>query len=372
MRVLHLYSGNLYGGIETLLGLLAGDRALCPSMEPRFALCFEGRLSAELRQAGVEPHLLGPVRLTRPHTVLRARRALGRLLGSTGVDVVISHAPWVNVVFGPVLRQAGVPIVQWVHNPLNDSWVDRWSRRLVPDLVLCNSRYTAGAVASLFEGVDVEWVYPPVRPAPSPVSAAIRAEVRSAVGTAPDAVVIAQASRLEPWKGHRSQLQALATLAAVPGWVLWVIGGAQRPIEAAYRAELETLASNLGIGDRVRFLGERDDVARLLSAADIYCQPNTEAEPFGIVFVEALAAGLPVVSTDLGGPSEVVDARCGCLVPPSDVGALAATLERLVTGPAARRTLGSAGPARASALTDPAGQMRKLADLIRPVATVAR
>ncbi len=107
MRVLHLYSGNLYGGIEALLVLLAQDRALCPAMEPEFGLCFDGRLSAELEEAGATLYRLGGVRLANPRSVWRARRALRRLLGAEAFDVVVSHSLWVNAVFGSVLRSSG-------------------------------------------------------------------------------------------------------------------------------------------------------------------------------------------------------------------------------------------------------------------------
>src|SRR3989442_260169 len=69
MRVLHIYSGNLYGGVETLLLTLARYYHLCPAMEPHFALCFEGRLSEELAAVGARIHLLGNVRVRWPLSV---------------------------------------------------------------------------------------------------------------------------------------------------------------------------------------------------------------------------------------------------------------------------------------------------------------
>ena len=86
---------------------------------------------------------------------------------------------------------------------------------------------------------------------------------------------------------------------------------------------------------------------RCWPSADIHCQPNTGPEPFGIAFVEALYAGLPVVTTRLGGALEIVNETCGVLVPPGDAGALAAALRRLIADPAERSRLGRAGPARA-------------------------
>ena len=364
MRVLHLYSGNLFGGIETLLVLLARDRALCPAMAPEFGLCFDGRLSAKLEETGVALYRLGGVRLTRPASVWRARRTLRRLVGTESFDVVVSHSPWVNAVFGPVLRSNELPLVQWLHNPPTDSWVDRWARRTTPRLVVCNSRYTASTVESRFPRSEIEWMYYPVQLATPSASVESRVAVREELETPEHAVVIVQASRLEAWKGHRVHLDALGQLRHVPGWVAWVLGGAQRPFEARYLAELEALAAARGIAGRVRFVGERSDVGRVLAAADIYCQPNIEPEPFGIVFLEALSAGLPVVSMNRGGPSEVVDASCGVLVPVGDVPALSAVLERLIREGNARRVLGHGGPIRARQVSDPATQLAVLSDLL--------
>ena len=368
MRVLHLYSGNLFGGIETLLVLLARERALCPAMDPQFGLCFDGRLSTELEHAGATLHRLGNVRLARPVSVWRARRALRRLLGAERFDVVVSHSPWVNAVFGPVLRSGEPVLVQWLHNPLNDSWLDWWARRTAPRLLVCNSQYTASTARTLFPRSEIDWMYYPVRPSTAVATREARAAVRAELETPEDAVVIVQASRLEAWKGHRLHLEALEQLRQLPGWVAWVLGGAQRPFESRYLAELEAEAAARDIAARVRFVGERRDVGRVLAAADIYCQPNVEAEPFGIVFVAALAAGLSVVSTNLGGPSEVVDASCGILVPGGDVPAIAASLEHLVRDGDARRALGRGGPVRARRVCDPAAQLSSLARLLGRVA----
>ena len=368
MRVLHLYSGNLFGGIETLLVLLARERTLCPAMHPQFGLCFDGRLSTALEHAGGTVHRLGHVRLSRPLSVWRARRALRRLVDAEHFDVVVSHSPWVNAVFGPVLRSGELPLVQWLHNPLNDGWIDWWARRTSPRLVVCNSQYTASTAETRFSRSEVDWMYYPVRLATTESTPETRAAVRAEFKTSEEAVVIVQASRLEAWKGHRLHLAALERLRHVPGWVAWVLGGAQRPFESRYLAELEAKAAAWDIADRVRFVGERRDVGQVLAAADIYCQPNVEAEPFGIVFVEALAAGLPVVSTNVGGPSEVVDPSCGILVPGGDVPAIAASLEHLVRDGDARRALGRGGPVRARQVCDPATQLTRLAGLLGRVA----
>ena len=100
LRVLHLSAGNLYGGVETMLTTMARLRHLCEGMEPCFGVCFEGRLSQELRDAGVPVHVLGAVRISRPWTVWRARRRLRKLLSEENFDAVVCHMAWPLVVFG--------------------------------------------------------------------------------------------------------------------------------------------------------------------------------------------------------------------------------------------------------------------------------
>ena len=174
--------------------------------------------------------------------------------------------------------------------------------------------------------------------------------------------MIIQISRMEKWKGHEVHLQALSQLSSMPQWTCWFVGGAQRPREVRYVEALKDQVVRLGLQDRVVFLGQRSDIARLLRAADICCQPNLEPEPFGLSLVEALHARRPVIATAVGGPMEIVDASCGLLVSPGDAKAVAAALRLLIENDDLRQRLGGAGPARATALCDISSQMRLLED----------
>ena len=145
---------------------------------------------------------------------------------------------------------------------------------------------------------------------------------RASTNPAETDVVIVTACRLETWKGHRlllegalGRLQETCSRAGRPGWPAGSRGRTNRRTSSELGAGARFGG---GIEDRVRFLGERDDVPRLLAAADVYCQPNVAPESFGIAFVEALYAGLPAVSTRLGGAAEIVTDACGVLVPPAD------------------------------------------------------
>jgi len=370
MRVLHVSSGNLYGGVETALVALARFRNLCPAMEPEFALCFEGRLSRELSETGARVHQLGEVRTRKPWTVWSARANLRALLASQPFDVVMCHMCWPMAMFGATVRRANTPLAFWAHDAAKGThWLERWAARVPPDLVIANSRFTESTLPKLFPNAPCKIVFYPVKPVQPADPLGCREEFRRALGASGDTVVIIQASRMEAWKGQRLHLDALAMLRDDPRWVCWMAGGAQRPEEREYMRGLEQQAARLGIAARVKFLGQRSDVPSLLAAADIFSQPNLGAEPFGIVFIEALAAGLPVVTTAMGGPREIIDESCGLTAPPEDAALVASALHGLIDSAELRSRMGRSGPARARALCDPSG---RIPDLHAALASVAR
>jgi glycosyltransferase involved in cell wall biosynthesis len=365
MRVLHAYTGNLYGGLEGMLVTAARTAAAFPHVDARFALCFEGQLADELRAAGAAVYPLYPARMSRPWTVWKARRALSGVLRAGKFDAVLCHSPWPLAVLGPAVRRHGTRLVFWTHQYLTGKGFEqRWARRCRPDLVVCNSRYTAGSVAALFPGLAAEVVYCPYRLAAVEPTAELRRAVRAELDTPAAARVVLQASRMEWWKGQRLHLKALGLLRDLPGWVCWLAGGVQRSEEQAYRDELVRLAADLGIADRVRFLGHRRDVPRLLAAADVVCHPNEAPEHFGVAFVEGLAAGRPVVATRMGGAAEVIDPTCGALTDPTPA-AVADALAGLLRDPDRCAALGAAGPPRAADLCDPVRNLGRLYSLLR-------
>jgi len=335
-------------------------------MEPEFALSFEGRLSGELAETGVRVHQLGEVRTRKPWTLGPARAKLARLLAGGldaghRFDAAVCHMAWPMAMFGSTVRRSGSRLVFWAHDAAQGKhWLERWAARVSPDIVIGNSRFTKQTMQLLFPKAPSKVIYCPVRPSQPRERESCRAEVRHSLGVAPDTVAIIQVSRMEAWKGHQLHLEALGQLKDNPRWICWMVGGAQRPQEREYLGEIQNQAAVLGISDRVRFLGARSDVPRLLAAADIFCQPNLGAEPFGIVFIEALAAALPVVTTALGGAAEIVDESCGLVAPPGDADGVAASLRRLIDSAELRSRLGESGPERARLLCDPAARIGEL------------
>ncbi|HLH07808.1 MAG TPA: glycosyltransferase family 4 protein [Terriglobales bacterium] len=362
---MHLHSGNLFGGIERAIITCVRNLQFAPHLRFEFAVCFSGTFRGELSALKQPIHVLPEVRVRNPLSLIRARRQLARILRMRTYDAVVCHSTWTHSIFAPVIQGLGMPELFWAHDHYDGRhWLERWASRTAPNLVISNGEFSNESVEKLFPGVARQIVRNPVEIQRRHWSAAERRQIRAEFGTADNTVAIVQVSRMEAWKGHDLLLEAATRLRTSAPWKIWFIGGAQRPQELSYLETLKTKAKHLGIADRVTFGGQHSDVPRVLAAADIFCQPNRAAEPFGIVFIEALSQGLPVVTFNMGGPAEIVDPTCGVLVEPGNLKTLAAELDWLISDSALRRSLGEAGPARARQLCDPAVVLPQLQQVI--------
>lgn len=362
LRVLHAHSGNVYGGVETLLVSLVRYQAYAPELTWRFALTAAGRLSDELTALGAAPAIVGVVRASRPWTVWAARAQLRRLLLRSPCDVMVVHSEWSLAVFGPVAHAAAVPLLLWLHGAAaGPGWLRAWSRRAVPAAIIANSRFTAASWAGRYPATPTDVVYYPFTPI---AATGTREDTRAALATPPETPVLLQLARLEAGKGHRVLLEALASLRD-RAWHCWIVGAPDSPEDTAYRDALVADAHRFGVTARVKFLGERRDTAALLAAADIYCQPNVVPEGFGLSLLEALYTPLPVVASATGATLELVDATTALLVAPGDAAGLSAALASLLADPARRRDLAIAGRRWAAAIVDTAQPMRRLVDVLR-------
>lgn len=174
--------------------------------------------------------------------------------------------------------------------------------------------------------------------------------VRGELGITEDAPVICIASRLFRWKGHHDLVEAVSRLRPeLPNLRLLVVGEDDpraNPGFGSYRAELEARVIELGLERNVIFTGFRTDVADLMAASDVFCMPSAE-EPFGMVYLEAMAVRRPVVAYASGGaPEVVVHGETGLLVGRGNVDALATALGRLLRDSDLRRVFGLAGRRR--------------------------
>jgi glycosyltransferase involved in cell wall biosynthesis len=173
-------------------------------------------------------------------------------------------------------------------------------------------------------------------------------ELRREFGIQSGTLVLASVSRLFSWKGQRELLRAFALVRAVlPNVHLLIVGADSREAQGgSFSEELEGLSRSLGVHPYVTFTGARSDVPRVMAACDVFTMPSFE-EPFGLVFLEAMAMRRPVVALDNGGTPEVVlHGSSGLLSPPWDVPALAANILTLLRDPELRARMGDYGRAQ--------------------------
>ena len=186
--------------------------------------------------------------------------------------------------------------------------------------------FSTEKVSVIYNGIDV---------GPLP-DGTFRAQVRRRLGIDDGAVVVGTVARLDPVKDLGTLIQAIAPH---PSMILLVIG------DGSERAALERIANDVGAPSAGRFLGHRDDARDLLAACDLYANSSI-SEGISLTILEAMAAGLPVVATRVGGTPEIVDDTCGRLVPARDAGSLGATLAALAGNADLRAGLGALGRAR--------------------------
>jgi glycosyltransferase involved in cell wall biosynthesis len=196
-------------------------------------------------------------------------------------------------------------------------------------------RRSAQKLIEMPNGVDTELFTP----------GADDAGVRDRLGIGPDATVAAFVATLDRAHHFKRLDVAIEALAQVGDEVHLVVAGGGELLDG-FRAE----AAAAGIADRVHFIGPlpHPELAGVLRAADLFLLTTEPPESFGIVLIEAMATGLPVIATDYPGVRAVVDDETGMLVPPGDPAAVAAALAELVAaGPDRRAAIGAAGRAKA-------------------------
>ncbi|MCS6922926.1 MAG: glycosyltransferase, partial [Fimbriimonadales bacterium] len=153
-------------------------------------------------------------------------------------------------------------------------------------------------------------------------------------GIQEDALLIVHIGRFTKQKNHEMLIRAFAQLRPPASARLLLVG------EGELQPQMEQLVRDLGLAEQIRFLGVRSDIPELLNASDIFVLPSRwEGNPMSVM--EAMAAGLPVVATAVGGVPELVEnGASGLLVPSDDVAALAQALQTLVDNPSLRATMG--------------------------------
>jgi glycosyltransferase involved in cell wall biosynthesis len=340
--------------------------ALPDDIEPILA-CPAGDLAKRAAELGIARVAIsataGSLRLHVRHTPV----AVGQMAAMTAsvarharrVAADIVHANTHRA--GIVSSFAGLPVVVHLRDVLPEGRVSRLVTRAATRraaAVVAISQYVADAVVRL-GGSRPQVIFNPIDTSRLDTTLVDRDAERDALGLASPGPLMVLVAQITPWKGQRDAVQAISALrashpqarVALVGTTMFV-AQATRFDNRGYLAALRIEIAALGLDDAVDLLGQRDDVPRLLAAADVVWLPSWE-EPFGRAAAEAMAASRPVVATDVGGTPEFINNGVnGFLVPPRNPTALAEATRRLLEDPIMAATMATCGRDTARRLFD--------------------
>ena len=340
-RVMQLVLSLSPGGTERLV------IDLCTRLQSRVdsvVCCLDqkGAWAAELESAGIPVYALGREPGFQPALALQ----IARLLKTHAIDAIHCHhySPYVYGLLAAML--ARVDVVFTEHGRLSDAAPSRKRQLVNPLLSRVGGRICAVSaalkehmVAEGFPADRIAVVYNGIEPGVRP-TLEDRRLARQQLGLADDAFVVFTAGRLDPVKDLGTLVDAHSQLLRRYPTARTVIVG-----DGEERARLLARAETLGVLDTVRFTGYRSDVRALMAAADVYVNCSTY-EGVSLTILEAMAAGLPVVATPVGGtPEVVVDEETGVLVS-GGAAAIAGELSRLAWEPDTAAAMGDAGRRR--------------------------
>ena len=325
-RVLHVINGEHYSGAERVQDLLAQYLGPC-GFDVGFACLKSGKFAA-LRRDRQAPL----VELSmRSRFDLRPAQHLARLARSEAYSIIHTHTPRAAIVGRVAAALSGLPLVHHLHSPTANDSTRGWHN-------FCNARMerfaVRGAAAiiavsnSLAEYALDQGFRVPVHVVPNGVPTRGPLTVRAI----PSGLwTLGTVALFRPRKGLEVLLEALALLRAEGAAVrLRAIGEFET---AAYRKMIERQVSRLGIADLVDWVGFTNDVPTELQKLDLFVLPSLFGEGLPMVILEAMAAGVPLVATRVEGVTDAVrDGIDGLVVAPHDPAALAAAINRYITG----------------------------------------
>ncbi|HLF28883.1 MAG TPA: glycosyltransferase family 4 protein [Anaerolineae bacterium] len=306
-----------------------------------------------------------------PFHWLSAARRLAHLARQQRVDLIHANTVRAHLVSAFIRH---IPVVWMLHDDTFPRWLFKaLSRR--PAQLIANSRATARhyqidrhpKVSVVHNGVDTH----------RPPGDGLR--FRRHIGVGPEKILIAHVGRLARWKGQHIFIRAAARIApAFPNAHFTLVGTFTKGDEAlgvlgggaTYHDALRKLAAALGLNDRLTFAGHQDNIADVYAGIDVLVHSSTRPEPFGRVLIEAMAAAVPPIASDQGGPTEIVeDGVTGLLIAPGSSELLAEAMSLLIRDSARRAEMGRAAQQRARERFDIRLQVERIqsiyADVLR-------
>ena len=345
MRILFLnHTASRSGAENAMLRLL---EAIPREHELAVACPAEGPLKASLAELGVRhfdlpgtevSFSLHPVKTPRGlASLLRSAVSLRTIAGRFGADVIHANSTRAGLIAVAARRLGAPPVVVQCHDHLPRSRAGDLTRTAIArgaEVVVAVSETATAHFNRGLRRPKAERVYISLDHTRFSPTVTGSSAIRSELSLPAEARLLAHVAQITPWKGQDTSIRALQAVRRLHDAHLMLVGdvafASQRYDNVGFRESLVQLARELNVESAVHFLGRRTDVPELMGAAELLLLPSWD-EPFGLVVVEAMAVGLPVLVTDQGGVGEyVTDGVNGRLLPPHDERAwAAATIELL-------------------------------------------
>jgi glycosyltransferase involved in cell wall biosynthesis len=350
-NVLYILAAGERGGAEVVfLNIVENlNRNL---FEPFVIALSDGPFISELHDHGLTPIVLKTNRIRSIKGFFEITKFIRGFIESEQIDVVHCNGTFSQIYGGYAAARMGIPCIYHLHDSVEWSWnaqglvhllaqmsfpVGRlFSRKPVRMEFIAVSKYVA-------EKFQHSWGW---RKNLRVIHNAIR--VSNAITTANQNPRVIWIGRLQRWKGAHIFVKAAEIIHTNhPEVEFKVVGGTLFGIEPEYEKELHTLAKSLNIGNSLKFVGHQSSVDTFIKTAEIVVHSSIHPEPFGLVILEAMAAGKTVIASNEGGPLEIVDDEVtGLLIPPNDPQELADAIIKLLQDKALRTRMGQAAQER--------------------------
>lgn len=369
MRVLHVISsGGMYGAEKMLLNLLAHLPAT--GVQPRLAVFRNGRnprteIAVAAAAAGIPVDFVD----CRSRLDLRAMRDLRNCIDSHQIDLLHTHGYKSNMYGLWAAQRKRVPVIATCHNWTNDtralrlySIADRYILRRFNRVVGVSSTVASTLADAGVPGDRIRTIANGV-----PINTVPARTLHQFGGTPIDGrIVVGLVGRLVPQKGFQFLLRGAQKVISEFPEALFVFVG-----DGFYRRELEQLAVECGVARHVVFTGERADMDAVFRSFDIFVLPSLR-EGMPVTVLEAMAASVPVIATQVGGIPKLLENGTGILVDPEDADGLAENLISLIADPIRRQALGGRGRASIERGFSAERMAENYAQLYREVAGMER
>jgi glycosyltransferase involved in cell wall biosynthesis len=342
IRILHIITGSSIAGAENVVLTLAKGMKDSQFESEICTLSPEGELHKKAQQIGIKAYALGYKSiLSLPKVVIK----LFILLYKKNYYIINTHLSQAGVIGIIVGRLVRIPCIietrhysdyMYKYGNKIKQWLDKKTVNMTNHVIVVSNAgkeilkkiegIKEEKINVIYNGIDI-----------SKFSSNHRTQIRKQLGI-DNNIVLTFTATFHPSKGHKYLLESVGMLKKnYPNVVLLLIG------DGVLRSNLGALTKQLNIEDNVRFLGYRTDIPDILSATDIYVHSSVE-EGFGIAIIEAMAVGLPVVATNVGGIPEIItNGENGILVPPENPHALAEAIIDLIEHTEQRKILAEKG-----------------------------